>query len=456
MSHAESQHLDHALKLITRRAHDDPELAAALRTLLEEVLAQLPDPANQPAPEPEPVWDELEATEEPPDSKPDYAEWPDLDTVAVNLGLKAKAARWVAEHGYTEERGALEERYALLDEARSLGCFLWMFDRNRVDPHATAALSEVAELYALTARALAFWQAAGDTPDERDADKVMAETQAALRLAAYTTGGWYDPDQYALFTALRLSAQASRTFLPQLSRDYQPLGVDVLTARLDELKKARAYRESHLKAVTQTRNKLRYHISLVVKDPGDRAQWSKVDEAMRELHALDDNAHELLTSLRGLEVPEALPELAASLAAKAAPSPKAEPNLTDTPSESINRARDLLRGREIVIVGGDERKEAVAQLSAAFGCRVRWLETAPHTSLSVLEPAITDDVAVVLLLIRWSSHVYGELVHACKARGVPLVRLVGGYNLNRVAHDVLEQAGERLERSAISSNVTIG
>jgi len=61
-----------------------------------------------------------------------------------------------------------------------------------------------------------------------------------------------------------------------------------------------------------------------------------------------------------------------------------------------------------------------------------------------------------LLLIRWSSHVYGELVHVCKARGVPLVRLVGGYNPNRVAYDVLEQAGERLERSAISSDVTIG
>ena len=59
----------------------------------------------------------------------------------------------------------------------------------------------------------------------------------------------------------------------------------------------------------------------------------------------------------------------------------------------------------------------MTQLSAAFGCRVRWIETAPHTSLTVLEPAITDDVAVVLLLIRWSSHVYGELVHVCKARG---------------------------------------
>lgn len=74
---------------------------------------------------------------------------------------------------------------------------------------------------------------------------------------------------------------------------------------------------------------------------------------------------------------------------------------------------------------------------------MRWLAAASHTSLSVFEPAIPGDVAVVLLLIRWSCHVYGELVYACKARGVPVVRLVG-YNPNRVARDVLEQAGERL------------
>lgn len=79
---------------------------------------------------------------------------------------------------------------------------------------------------------------------------------------------------------------------------------------------------------------------------------------------------------------------------------------------------------------------------------MRWLDAAPHTSLTVFEPAITGDVAVVLLLIRWSSHVYGELVHVCKARGVPLVRLAGGYSPNRVAHDVLEQAGERLKAVA--------
>ena len=88
------------------------------------------------------------------------------------------------------------------------------------------------------------------------------------------------------------------------------------------------------------------------------------------------------------------------------------------------------------------------ELERAFGCRVRWMRAAPHTSLSVFEPAVTEEVAAVLLLIRWSSHVYGELIHVCKARGVPLVRLAWGYSPNRVAHDVLEQAGKRLRAAA--------
>ena len=44
----ESQSLDEALELIGERARDDPELAGALRTMLEGVLARLPEPALEP------------------------------------------------------------------------------------------------------------------------------------------------------------------------------------------------------------------------------------------------------------------------------------------------------------------------------------------------------------------------------------------------------------------------
>lgn len=111
-----SQSLEDALELIRERAREDPELATALRTILEGVLAKLPKPALEPARHVPPQAEEgIPDPTEPEDEAPAYTECPDLGNVGANLTMKARAARWVARHGYTEEREALEERYALLD-----------------------------------------------------------------------------------------------------------------------------------------------------------------------------------------------------------------------------------------------------------------------------------------------------------------------------------------------------
>ena len=449
-----SQSLDEALELISERVRNDPELAKALRTILEGVLARLPEPALEPAqdssPVPEPVWEELEPLEEPGESadyEPAYAEWPDLSAVAQNLALKAWASRWVARHGYTDEREALNTRFELLDEARAIGLYLWMLDRNRVDLEAKGDLTELAELFELTTQALAFWQDAADTPEERDADHLLAGTQAALRVAIQRLSSISDDDQYALYKALRLSAQASRTYLPQLSMRYDPLPAQDLEMQLQALTEAKGRREANERTLKKLGGKARYLVGLVQETPSEVARWLRVAEVLGELEVLGEDVTAQLEPLRGLTVPDELPDLAARLALpELVPERSASP-IEDAPSADVTRVRELLTGRVVVVVGGEARREAVEGLERAFGCRVRWLDAAPHTSLTVLEPAITEEVAVVLLLIRWSSHVYGELAHVCKARGVPLVRLAGGYSPNRVAHDVLEQARERLERS---------
>ena len=124
----ESQSLEEALELIRERAQDDPELAGALRTVLEGALARLPEPVADPVqntpPEPETIWEKPEPLDEPIEHEPAYAEWPDLSAVAENLALKAQASRWVARHGYTEEREALNTRFELLNEARATDLYL--------------------------------------------------------------------------------------------------------------------------------------------------------------------------------------------------------------------------------------------------------------------------------------------------------------------------------------------
>lgn len=120
-----SRSFEQALELIQTRSEQDPDLAAALRTVLEAMLARLPKPVPEPhpAPVPEEDWGP-ELLERGAEREPSYAAWPDLGAVLRNLTLKAQAARWVGHYGYTEEPAALAQRYALLDEARAVGSYL--------------------------------------------------------------------------------------------------------------------------------------------------------------------------------------------------------------------------------------------------------------------------------------------------------------------------------------------
>ena len=446
---------EEAIVLIVQRAEADPELAAALRTVLTGVLAKLPEPIPElelaPAPEPvfSPAVEDMDERplEAPRDPEPTHTQWDDLDVVAARLGLKAKAARWVARHGYTEQQGALNERYALLDEARTAGVYIWLFDRNRVDPRETDALHEIADLLELTTQALGFWQRAGGSPEEGAADQLLAEVQAALRTAAWNLAGYTDEDQFALYRTLKLNAQVSRTYLPQLGLSYRSQPAAVLEAELTTLQNAKKAREETIIDVERAGERVRRCVRSVLQSPDYLGRWRKLERALEELLELGGEVPHLELPT-DLELPGGLPLLSRLLA---------KPDMLvvqdDIPwyvadgSAEIIQARTLLSGRVMLIVGGDRRSEAVARLEAAFACTVRWQETAPHTSLDVLEPVITDEVAVVLLLIRWSSHIYQELAQTCKAQGVPLVRVSGGYSPNRVAHDVLEQAEARLSAS---------
>ena len=106
----------------------------------------------------------------------------------------------------------------------------------------------------------------------------------------------------------------------------------------------------------------------------------------------------------------------------------------------------MLRGREVVLIGGQARPVHKAALMRAFGLTdVRWLATPEHTSFTYFEPDIArEEVALVLLAIRWSNHDYDNVRGYCEAYDKPLIRLPGGYNANQVAHHILAQAGDRL------------
>jgi hypothetical protein len=120
---------------------------------------------------------------------------------------------------------------------------------------------------------------------------------------------------------------------------------------------------------------------------------------------------------------------------------------TEEASPEVQAVTELLRGREVVLIGGVERTAARRAIERAFGLSaVNWVSTRPHESVTVFEPAVArPDVAVVLLAIRWASHSYGDVKSYCEKYGKPMVYLTGGYNPNQIAHQILAQVGDRLQ-----------
>jgi hypothetical protein len=116
------------------------------------------------------------------------------------------------------------------------------------------------------------------------------------------------------------------------------------------------------------------------------------------------------------------------------------------PSSEVRDVAKLLNGRTVILLGGDRRPHAHDSLKEAFGLKeLIWIETREHESLAGFIPYVArQEVAVVLLAIRWASHSYGEIKKCCEEYGKPMVRLPGGYNANQVAMQIIQQCSGQL------------
>lgn len=155
-----------------------------------------------------------------------------------------------------------------------------------------------------------------------------------------------------------------------------------------------------------------------------------------------------LRPVRPSAIGGATPALPAD-AARPRPLQPADRRLPLTPASAQSerqRVAELLAGRVAVMIGGASRPEKQEALRRELGLKeLRWIGTRAHAPLEPLVTAVSDpEVGLVLLLIRLSSHSFGELAEPCKQRGIPLVRIPGGWGTNQLAHQILDQAGERL------------
>jgi hypothetical protein len=392
--------------------------------------------------------------------------------IETRARLKAEGTRWAAQRQRRMAEGVdfrteIEPKdWEIIEHAKRLeGCFLWMNHPSTApSPSDLAFWENVAGCFDALVAALSLVRTLLGDADrdrglfERSVD-LLAEAQSALRVAVEAIGAKPDADQEAVFLWLRATAAQQQIFIERymrISDRGDPRGWADLRERIEKVDQELQQGRQRERQRQSRLNRLHYHVLRIRSAAGGEHDWRRVVDTVQEM--LDDGMPPSNIEVRELLLPiiDSLPETVGVppgfqvvlreidrfLATCTPTATEAFP----APTPEIKQVARLLHGKSVVLIGGDLRPYAREALRNALGLReVIWVTTREHESLEIFEPSVArNDVAVVLLAIRWSSHSYGEVRQFCERYVKPLVRLPGGYSPNQVAFQILRQCGERL------------
>lgn len=413
------------------------------------------------------------------------------DVIAARCRLKAEACRLAGERRRRRLAGAdwwdvTESIRSVIGKAKTLpGCYLWPIDPQGPrlpDDGPLAALAAGYEAMADSVEVLARGWADRELASwVEPAARLAAEAQSALRAGLLDIDlSGTDRDQQEAFRWLIELTREHTLYIDRYMRvddQADPSAWAELRARINALSDSIKQRGQSKRERTQLFGKAKYHVNRLTGGQGtdDGADWRSLRAAVDALLAAkvppsDAALRETLLPLveSDLELPpdymlentglrQVMDHVARYVESSApdvdarhgagAPDPAAEYG------REVAQAALLLRGRRVVMIGGEPRAPAKAALERAFGLsELDWLSAPAHSSFWNFEPAIARaDTAVVLLMIRWSSHSFGEVRSICERYGKALVRLPAGYNPAQVAHQILEQCGAQLAAAAATT-----
>lgn len=419
-------------------------------------------PASEPVAEPPRLL-----RREPPPPEPT----PDLEPVARSARWKAEACRLAGEAAESTSSAAklevVHQKIAQQRRAPPIGPGdLWMFDpaRRRGGPRFMELAAQCYDNLA-SAADLAEKLAKGGqlVPGNglEEAFQAIAEAQSAIRGFLNESAGEIDHDQETVFLWLRL--MTGERHCRVLVQNYMRRGQIADSARAPELRgELERIAELWGRRIDGERlerrllNKVRYKVKQARETSGDDLDklWAGIDEVVAELvrGGMKPSNAGLREALGGLTPPstftpgEAL-ALALRESVRAAGAHQQHDEDDDDPSTpEVALARQLLDGKRALLIGGEAREPQRLELEQRLGLReLIWLSTRDHESVARYEDWIRrPDVDLVLRLVRLTNHAHGELQDMAKRHGKIFVNLKAGYGVNRVAHDVLEQASERL------------
>ena len=404
----------------------------------------------------------------------------DLALVEKRCRLKAASCRLFIERraAVTDpdaEREVLDRLNDMIAKAKAMeSCFLWVFWRNQAQPD-DAILARIADCYEAQADAVALLRrvdAVADgrrAEDEESAFHLLAEANSALRVALADT--WLsddDRDQAEAHVWLRRETAERRVFIERhMTADdpADPANAADLTTRIKALSKRLDEREAAAKKVKNALGQIRYHAGQLTKGRPEEApaHWTKIADAVKRLQGMgvsttDRRVAEAVGSAAAAAWPgpSAGADFMADVIARAL-TLKSEVGKTDPKrpngderewSPSVLGVRELLRGKRMVIIGGERNAEAVQRLTQAFELTdAEWVELTEHGPGTPMRgPIYRPDTAVVIVIIKLTGHLHSEEAREyAAAAGKPCVMLSGGYNPERVAAEIMEQASARLK-----------
>nr|ADY58739.1 hypothetical protein Plabr_1123 [Rubinisphaera brasiliensis DSM 5305] len=396
--------------------------------------------------------------------------------VIARCRLKSEAARWRAYRaadasgiGMTDAEWSLM-RGELLDQGQDLNCHLWMLNES-LDVFDIEALEALAGCYDTLAEALELINDfAVHIPHHRRVAeslfRMLATIQSALRTAVSQVGGPEDQEQRAAFGWLRTMAEESRIFIRQHMKQDDPAEPESWIAVSEQIEAFRLLRRKEDERLMVTEGLFDDLFALTERlndadSAGVATLWDEIVLVVEELvvNGVPPSSLELRELLRphltsapsttGFIQFERVRKQILSIPKSAIVASCARP----TPSKPVEEVRKLLQGRSAVLIGAHERPHHRDAITNQFGLKeLIWIRTNHGTSVKSFAPAVAnEDVAVVLLTIRWASHSFGDVQVYCDRYGKPLVRLPGGYSPDQLAHQILTQCGDRLE-AARSAN----
>lgn len=403
----------------------------------------------------------------------------DLALIVKRSTLKAESCRlYIKRRGVTttledaELKRQMDEQIATAKATPN--CFLWVFWRERPQPD-DDALRRIAFCYEALAACAELVRRRDElysgrrSEDEATILGMLAEASSALRIALKDS--WLsddDRDQADSHVWLRQETAQRRIFIARhmaVDDPADPAGAQALLDRAIETKNRLEEQAGKIKTVRNLLGQVRYHANQIVKAGGVEcdSHWLKITSAIKSLNDLGvPSTDERIATHLGTQAAALLPEdatakYAEDLTAVIRGVQEQQNEEADegederAPSERVLQVRSWLRGKRLVLVGGEPRQRAIQKLTDAFELGdVEWVFLTEHGSgVPMRGPIERADTAVVVVIIKLTGHLHADEAREYAMRAdKPVVLLKSGYNAEQIAHAIIEQVSDRFGAAA--------